>query len=135
MYAKLGVGKGDKEGQLRAMKRNFLFFDAPVGVIVTVDKACDRNAFGHVGCFVQTLCLLATARGMASCLQEAWSQVSPEVTTHLGIDPQREAVWCGVALGYADEAAPVNSLRAERAPLRDFCSLRALDGDAPHSRL
>jgi nitroreductase len=120
MYAKLGVAKGDDEGSLRALKRNYEFFNAPVGIIVTVDKAMDKNGFGHVGCFLQTLCLLAEERGLATCLQEAWSQMSEDVVAHLEIDTAREAVWCGVALGYADESKPVNSLVTERAPVHEF---------------
>ena len=53
MYALLGVKKGDTEGSLRAMQRNFDFFGAPIGMIVTVDKAMDKNGWGHVGCFLQ----------------------------------------------------------------------------------
>ena len=59
--------------------------------------------------------------------QEAWSQVAAEVVDTLGIDTSREAIWCGVALGYADTAAPVNSLQTERAPLEEFVTFR---GDA-----
>jgi nitroreductase len=122
MYAKLGVKRGDTEGQLAALTRNFDFFGAPVGIIVTVDKALDRNGWGHVGCFLQTLCLLAEERGLATCLQEAWSQVESEVVSTLGIDTSREAVWCGVALGYADPAAAVNTLQTERATVHEFAT-------------
>lgn len=122
MYALLGVGREDTAGSLRALKRNFTFFDAPVGMIVTVDKALDRNGWGHVGCFLQTLCLLAEERGLGTCLQEAWSQVHPEVVAALGIDTEREAVWCGVALGYPDPSAPVNKLETERAPVAEFAT-------------
>jgi len=124
MYMKLGVQRGDSDGQLRALKRNYEFFGAPIGIIVTVDKAVDKNGWGHVGCFLQTLCLLCEERGLATCLQEAWSQVEPEVVEMLGIDTTREAVWCGVALGFADPAAPVNSLETERAPVSEFASFR-----------
>jgi len=129
MYAKLGVAKGDDEGSLRALKRNYEFFNAPVGIIVTVDQALDKNGWGHVGCFLQTVCLLAEERGLATCLQEAWSQKAEEVVAHLGIDTTREAVWCGVALGYADESEPVNSLVTERASVSDFAQFRV--GSAP----
>ena len=101
-----------------------------VGIIITVDKAFDKNGWGHVGCFLQTLCLLAQERGLATCLQEAWSQFSDVVHAQLGIDAAREAVWCGVALGHADQAAPVNSLQTERAPLADFCAFRGFDEPA-----
>lgn len=122
MYKLLGVTKGDKMGSLNALKRNYTFFDAPIGIIVTVDKAIDKNGWGHVGSFLQTLCLLAEERGLATCLQEAWSQVEPEVVGQLGIDTSREAIWCGVALGYADPSKPVNRLVTERVPVHEFAT-------------
>ena len=39
MYAKLGIARGDTAGMLEALKKNYEFFGAPVGIIVTVDKA------------------------------------------------------------------------------------------------
>ena len=79
MYRLLGITKGDTDGILAALKRNYTFFDAPVGIIITVDKAGDRNFFGHVGSFLQTFCLLACERDLATCLQEAWSQFDEPV--------------------------------------------------------
>jgi nitroreductase len=83
---------------------------------VTVDRIVDKNGWGHVGSLLQTICLLAAERGMATCLQEAWGTLGDTVPTDLSI-PDTEVVWCGIALGYADPSQPVNSLRADREPL------------------
>ena len=131
MYRLLGITKGDTDGILAALKRNYSFFDAPVGIIITVDKAGDRNFFGHVGSFLQTFCLLACERGIATCLQEAWSQFDEPVADELGIDREREAIWCGIAVGYEDPSKPVNRLVTDRAPPEEFATFF----DAPRARL
>ena len=114
MFELMGIARDDGEARTNAMLANFDFFGAPVGLIVTVDRACDRNGWGHVGAFLMAVTLLAAERGLGSCLQEAWGNLGDTVYEHLGIDRRTEAVWCGVALGYADPAAKVNTLRSER---------------------
>mmetsp|Transcript_146389 Transcript_146389/g.469691 ORF Transcript_146389/g.469691 Transcript_146389/m.469691 type:complete len:227 (+) Transcript_146389:86-766(+) len=122
MYDLLGVDRKDAAGRQRALVKNWEFFGAPVGIIVTVDRACDRNAWGHVGMLLQSICLLAEERGLASCLQEAWGNLGVVYKT-LSI-PDSEVVWCGLALGYADPAAPVNTLRTAREPVDAFAQFR-----------
>ena len=73
---------------------------------------------------VETAVALRLISALPCRAQEAWSQMSAEVVATLGVDTSREAIWCGVALGYADTAAPVNSLQTERAPLKDFVTFR-----------
>ena len=79
MYNLMGIARDDKMGRLKAMQDNFEFFQAPVGIIITVDRFVDRNGWGHVGMFLQSLCLLAVEAGLATCLQEAWSQFHQSV--------------------------------------------------------
>lgn len=123
MYALMGVERKDGPARMRALARNFEFFDAPVAIIVTVDRACDRNAWGHVGMLLQSICLLAEERGLATCLLEAWGNLGRTVYEELGI-PDTEIVWCGLAVGYADPDAPVNRLCTERVPVTDFAHIR-----------
>ena len=98
------------------MARNFEFFGAPVGIIVTVEKSCDSNGWGHVGCLLQSICLLAEERNLGTCLQEAWGNLGSTVYDALHI-PENEVVWCGVALGYPDTTKPVNTIVSERESL------------------
>jgi nitroreductase len=121
----MGIERDDKLGRARAMLANYDFFDAPVGLIVTVHRLVDRNGWGHVGCFVQTLCLAAKAFGLDTCLQEAWSEQETIVRQTLDIDDDH-VVWCGIALGYEDSNAPQNALQSERANLQDFVTLAKL---------
>ena len=56
MYALQGIERKDKAARAAAMAENWRFFGAPVGIIVSIDRVCDRNSWGHVGCMLQTIC-------------------------------------------------------------------------------
>ena len=71
MYGALEIGKEDVEGRLNQLKQNFSFFGAPVGMLVTVEKEVDLNGWGHVGHFIQNICLSAMEFGLGTCLQES----------------------------------------------------------------
>ena len=119
MYRLLGVDRKDKIGRFEAMAENWDFFGAPVGIIVTTSRVLDSNGWGHVGCLLQNICLLAEERGLATCLQEAWASWPRLLSERLEIPPD-QIVWCGIAIGYEDESAPVNKLRSERESLDSF---------------
>lgn len=129
MYSLMGVDRKDKAGRAAAMAKNWDFFGAPVGIIVTVERSVDRNGWGHVGALLQSICLLAEERGLATCLQEAWANMGRTVYDQLEI-PDNEIVWCGISLGYADKAAPVNTLKSERVPVDEIAKFRGFDGMA-----
>lgn len=119
MYTLLEIPKGDKQANWNQWGRNYLFFDAPVGLIFTIDKDLDVTNWLDIGMFMQTLMLSATARGLDTCAQGAWNQYW-KVTKRVLDIPDSEYVVCGMSLGYADESAPVNTLVADREPLSTF---------------
>ena len=119
MYGLIGIPKGDQAANWAQWGRNYKFFDAPVGLIFTVDKELDRMSYVDVGMFNQTLMLAAKARGLDTCAQGAWN-IYWSVTRRVLNVPEDEYIICGVSLGYADESAPVNALVAEREPVESF---------------
>lgn len=123
LYETIGIPHGDKAARLAQFARNYDFFGAPVGLFFSVGRLFDRPQWAHLGMFIQTLMLLAEERGLATCPQEAWAAVHETVAEHIALPPER-ILYCGMALGYADEAAPVNRWRTQRAPLEDFATLR-----------
>lgn len=123
MYTLLEIPKGDKQANWNQWGRNYKFFDAPVGLIFTIDKDLDRTSWLDIGIFIQTLMLSATARGLDTCAQGAWNQFW-KVTKNVLDIPDNEYVVCGMSLGYADGAAPVNSLISEREPVSSFAFFR-----------
>ncbi|MBL4863741.1 MAG: nitroreductase [Rhodobiaceae bacterium] len=123
MYTLLEIPKGDKQANWNQWGRNYKFFDAPVGLIFTIDKDLDRTSWLDIGIFIQSLMLSATARGLDTCAQGAWNQFW-KVTKDVLEIPDNEYVVCGMSLGYADETAPVNTLVADREPVSSFAFFR-----------
>lgn len=123
LYAAQGIESKDKKGRMLSMVRNWDFFGAPVGCIITVDRVADRNGWAHAGMLLQSLCLLAEERGLATCCQEAWGNMGRLVYDELAI-PDTEMVWCGLALGYPDPENPINQWRTEREPLDQVAKFR-----------
>ena len=119
MYTALSIKQDDTELRLSQIRENFKFFGAPVGMIVTIDKAFAENGWGHVGMFIQNICLSAVERGMGTCLQESWS-IYPETVKDILNIPDNEVVWCGIALGYPNKKHPINNYRTSRESIEKF---------------
>ncbi|MEL7371528.1 MAG: nitroreductase [Myxococcota bacterium] len=124
MYALLGIPRSDKPARLQWFARNYEFFGAPVGLFFIIDRGMGRGQWAHLGMFMQSLCLAAHARGLGTCMQESWAMVRKSLHQHFGL-PDHEIVYCGMALGFPDPNAEVNTLRSEREPVEAFA---AFDG-------
>jgi nitroreductase len=119
LYASLGVDRTDTAGRARVSGRNFVFFDAPVGLIFTIHSALTKHSWLDYGLFIQSLMLAAQVRGLATCPQVSFVRFQSLIAEHLGLGPD-ELVTCGMSLGYADEEAAVNGLDMPREPLEEF---------------
>lgn len=119
LYGLLGIGKGDKDKMHAQHQRNFHFFDAPVGLMFTLDRVMGRGSLLDYGMFLQTLMLAARARGLHTCAQAAWNHYSKIILPHIGAG-ENEMLVCGMSLGYADEAAIVNTFHTPRVPVSEF---------------
>lgn len=123
LYALLGIPREDKPARLRQLARNFEFFGAPVGLFFVIDERMGHGQWAHLGMFMQSVALVATERGLGSCFQEFWGTLRQTLKNHFQL-AEHEMVYCGMALGYADESAPVNRLRSERAAVDEFASFQ-----------
>ncbi len=123
LYGLLGIGKDDKARMKEQTGRNYLFFDAPVGFIFTMDRQLGRGMFIDYGMFLGNLMTAARARGLDTCAQAAFADYHQTIREVLGI-PENELVVCGMSLGYADNAAPENRLETEREPVQNFTDFR-----------
>ncbi|MBC00086.1 MAG: nitroreductase family protein [Rhodobacteraceae bacterium] len=119
LYATIGVAREDKAARGRQFRRNFELFGAPVGLFVYLDRTMGPSQWADCGMFLQSVMLAARAHGLHSCAQEAWAQWHSLVADHL-TPPGEHMLFCAVALGYADETAPINGLRTERAAVDEF---------------
>jgi nitroreductase len=123
LYSAIGIPREDKAARLAQFARNYDGFGAPVILFFSIGRLFDRPQWAHLGMFLQNLMLLAQERGLATCPQEAWAAVHETVAQHLALQAYR-ILHCGMALGYADEATPINGWRTDRAPVEDFATFR-----------
>lgn len=119
LYGLLGIGKADRDKMHVQMQRNFKFFDAPVGLIFTLNRGMGRGSLLDYGTFLQNVMLAARARDLHTCPQQAWNMFTKVILPHVGAS-EHEMMVCGMALGYADEAAIVNTFHTPRVPVEEF---------------
>jgi len=119
LYNLLGLGKNDKEGMKLQHGRNFKFFDAPVGMVFTVDQTMNKGSWLDFGCFLQNIMVAARGRELDTCPQAALNRYHPILRKYAEI-PERELVICCLALGYADHSKIENTLVSEREPVGGF---------------
>jgi nitroreductase len=121
LYATIAVGREDKLRRLAQFARNYEFFGAPAAMFFVIDRIMGADQWADVGMFMQNVMLLARERGLHTCPQEAWASWHRSVTEFLGLPPEH-MLFCGLAIGYRDESAPINALRTARAPLEEFAT-------------
>lgn len=124
LYATLGIERADRPARLRWFDRNYDFFGAPVGLFCFLDRQLGPPQWSDLGMYLQTMMLLLEERGLASCAQEAWSTYNATVSRFLNA-PAEHMLFCGMAIGYADPAAPQNAFRTERAALDEFATFHS----------
>ena len=127
LYATLGIPREDRPARLAQFARNSELFGAPVGLFFCVDRRCGPPQWSDVGMMMQTVMLLATEAGLATCAQEWWSRYPQTVATLVGL-PDDHMLFSGMALGYADGAAPINGLRTARDPFDDWGVMIGFEG-------
>ena len=126
LYASIGIPREDREGRLAQFARNVLFFDAPVGLFFCLDRNLGPPQWSDLGMYMQTVMLLAIEQGLATCAQEYWALLPRTVAEFVGL-PDDHMVFSGMALGYPDENAPINTLRTRREPLEGFAEFRGFE--------
>ena len=131
LYDSIGIPREDRPGRYRQFSRNYLFYDAPVGLFVSIDRIMGPPQWSDVGGFIQNIMLLARAHGLHSCAAGSLDLLAQDASRPSSGLPPEHILFCGIALGYADEAAPINRWRAEREPVDAFATVSK--GFEPHS--
>ena len=116
LYKSIGVPREDKPARYRQYARNFEFFGAPVGIFFSIDRDLGVAQHSDLGGLIQTVMLLARGYGLHTCAQQAWASWH-KTCQRSSNSPPHMMLYSGMALGHADEAAPINSWRSPRAPL------------------
>ena len=119
LYALLGLTRENKAGMSAQHGRNYAFFDAPVGLMFTIDRVLEQGSWLDYGMFLQNIMVAARGRGLDTCPQAAFTQYHKIIREVLEL-PDNEMVVCGMSLGYADPDRIENTLITERAPPAHF---------------
>ena len=120
MYSTLKIEREDKQRQLDQWAANYRAFDAPVMLLFFMDNCMQTGSFMDYGMFLQSIMLAAVDQGLATCPQASLAEYPETIKTVLNY-PQDSTLVCGMALGYEDKTALVNSYRTEREPITSFC--------------
>lgn len=116
MYAAMGIERQDRAARDAAMALNFSGFGAPVVLFVHCPKFMGPPQWADMGIWLQSVMLLLREAGLDSCPQEAWSVYGKTIRDHLGLDDE-QIIYSGLAIGWRDAEAPVNTFPVDRAPL------------------
>ena len=123
LYATIGIPREDKPARLRQLAKNGDFFGAPVGLFFCLDRKLGPPQWADLGMFMQNVMLLAVERGLDTCPQEYWARYPKTVGEFLGL-PEDQMLFAGMALGYRDDAHPINTLKASRDAFEVWADLQ-----------
>ncbi|HEY5817086.1 MAG TPA: nitroreductase [Mesorhizobium sp.] len=123
LYNALGIGRREVERMRDQHDRNFVFFDAPVGMLFTIDRRLEVGSWLDFGMFLENIMIAARGRGLHTCPQAAFAPYHKQIRPVLGMADE-EVLVCGMALGYEDPSKPENQFRTERAPLEDWVKFK-----------
>jgi len=126
LYASIGIPREDRPARFRQLARNAEFFGAPVGLFFCLDRKVGPPQWSDVGMFMQTVMLLAIERGLDTCAQEYWARYPKTIARFVNL-PDDHMIFSGMALGYRDEAHPINGWRTRRDPFDVWAEMRGFD--------
>ena len=122
LYGAIGIAREDRKGRAIWFARNFQFFNAPVGLFLTIYRQMGPPQWGDCGMMLENICLLLCEAGLDSCPQECWAVYPKTIGAFLGT-PENRILWTGMSIGYKDPDDPANSLVPQRAPSTEWLML------------
>jgi nitroreductase len=119
LYSSIGIEREDRKGRAIWFSRNFQFFNAPVGLFLSLDRQMGLPQWGDAGMMLQNIMLLLCEAGLDSCPQECWAVYPKTIGGFLGL-PEDRILWTGMAIGFKDANDPANELMPNRAALAEW---------------
>ena len=126
LYATIGIPRDDKPARLAQLAKNGELFGAPVGLFFSLDRKVGPPQWSDVGMLMQTIMLLAVERGLDTCAQEYWARYPQTLAEVLNL-PEDHMIFSGMALGYRDPEAAINTLRTRRDPFEVWGEMHGFD--------
>lgn len=132
-YRTLGIDRADTAARAAQTERNYCFFGAPVGLVFSIDARLGRHSWLDLGLYVQSVMIVAKARGIDTCAQVSLAPFHGVIAQQLGMAPEEVTV-CGMAMGFGEAEAEVNRMAMPRARVEEFARLAGFDAPAPAHR-
>lgn len=124
LYASIGIPREDKMARAIWFARNFQFFNAPIGLFLSLGRNMGPPQWGDAGMMLQNICLLLCEAGLDSCPQECWAIYPKTIGAFLSL-PEDRILWTGMSIGYKDADDPANGLMPNRAPADEWLRVHA----------
>ena len=121
LYETLGIKREDKQKRKQVWELNYAAFNAPIMLLFFIDRDLEQGSWFYYGMFFENIMLAALEFELATCAQAALAEYPDIVRAELGDNYTNKSLICGLALGYPDKTATINSYRTEREPLQHFC--------------
>ena len=119
MYSTLGISRDDKERQMNQWAANYRAFDAPMMLFFFMNNVMQAGSYMDFGMYLQSVMLSAIEEGLATCPQAALGEFPDIVRQELGY-ADNMTVMCGMAIGYEDDSALINSYRTTREEVNKY---------------
>lgn len=119
LYGTLGIGRGEHEKSKAYRASNYTFFGAPAGLVFTIERKLEKGSWLDYGMFLQTLMLAARAKGLHTCAEASIASYPDVVRRELSLSNDWVVI-CGMAMGYADNTAVVNTFQPSRIALDEY---------------
>ena len=128
LFDAMGIARDDKERRMDWVMRGFRQFDAPVSIVITVDKALADDTIAHFDCGAATygLVLAAWSKGIGSVINGQGIMQSSVVRENANI-PEDQVIMTCVAMGYPDESFVANDVKSRRSPNDKVASFIGFD--------
>lgn len=116
LYSQMGIERHDREGRMRAVLRNYEFFDAPYMAFIGMNEAFGTTVAIDVGMYAQNLMLALVAHGLHSCPMGTMRDYPDLVREAFGLSEENRILF-GLAFGYEDVSVAANRTRTTRDPV------------------
>jgi nitroreductase len=128
LYEALGITRDDLKAREQQNLRNFHFFDAPVGILISFDRRLNTGSFIDLGMFIQNILLAARGQDLHTCVQAAFADYHQIIRRHIPL-ADNDILVCGIALGHADHDAQENRIKTTREQVANFTSFHDFHHD------
>jgi nitroreductase len=125
----MGIAREDKEKRMRWMERGVCYFDAPVAIIISVDRSISGDTYlMDIGSVMQSICLTALNFGLGTCI-EYQGVMYPDVLREIVKIPDSKRIIMSIALGYPDWDFPVNKVESPREQVHSITTWCGFEND------